>query len=87
MTTDVELTIGGMTCASCANRVERKLNTLDGVRASVDYATEKARVHAPAGTDPAVLVAQVEAAGYTATLPAAAPRAAAPTGTRCATGS
>ena len=70
-TTDIELSIGGMTCASCANRVERKLNKLDGVRASVNYATEKARVQAPAGTDPAVLVAQVEAAGYTAALPAA----------------
>jgi P-type Cu+ transporter len=67
--TDVELSIGGMTCASCANRVERKLNKLDGVTASVNYATEKARVSAPAGIDPAVLVAQVEAAGYTAELP------------------
>ncbi len=59
-----------MTCASCANRIERKLNKLDGVQASVNYATEKARVRAPADLDPAVLVAQVEAAGYTATLPA-----------------
>ena len=67
--TTVELTIGGMTCASCANRVERKLNKLDGVAATVNYATEKARVHAPAGVDPATLIAQVEAAGYTATLP------------------
>ncbi|WP_219418210.1 heavy metal translocating P-type ATPase [Pseudonocardia nigra] len=67
--TDVELAIGGMTCASCANRIERKLNKLDGVTASVNYATEKARVSAPAGVDPAVLVAQVEAAGYTAELP------------------
>ena len=63
--------LGGMTCASCANRIERKLNKLDGVQASVNYATEKARVRAPADLDPAVLVAQVEAAGYTATLPAA----------------
>ncbi|GAA1310228.1 heavy metal translocating P-type ATPase [Pseudonocardia xinjiangensis] len=69
-TTDIELTIGGMTCASCANRIERKLNKLDGVTATVNYATEKARVTAPAGVAPAVLVAQVEAAGYTATLPA-----------------
>ena len=67
--TTVELTIGGMTCASCANRVERKLNKLDGVAATVNYATEKARVHAPEGVDPATLIAQVEAAGYTATLP------------------
>ena len=66
--TTVELAIGGMTCASCANRVERTLNTLDGVSASVNYATEKARVHAPAGLDPQTLVAQVEAAGYTAAL-------------------
>ena len=41
---DVELLLGGMTCASCANRIERKLNKLDGVSASVNYATEKARV-------------------------------------------
>ena len=70
--TDIELAIGGMTCASCANRVERKLNKLDGVQADVNYATEKARVRAPAGVDPAVLVAQVEAAGYTAALPSPA---------------
>ncbi|QJY44443.1 heavy metal translocating P-type ATPase [Pseudonocardia broussonetiae] len=68
--TEIELAIGGMTCASCANRVERKLNKLDGVTASVNYATEKARVQAPGGVDPAALVAQVEAAGYTAVLPA-----------------
>ncbi|MDN5933833.1 MAG: heavy-metal-associated domain-containing protein, partial [Pseudonocardia sp.] len=67
--TEIELAIGGMTCASCANRIERKLNKLDGVTASVNYATEKARVHAPDGVDPATLVAQVEAAGYTAELP------------------
>jgi Cu+-exporting ATPase len=78
--TSVELAIGGMTCASCANRIERKLNKLDGVTATVNYATEKARVDAPAGVDPAVLVAQVEAAGYTAELPrpAAAEQEAAP---------
>ncbi len=68
-TTEIELSLGGMTCASCANRIERKLNKLDGVQASVNYATEKARVQAPADLDPAVLVAQVEAAGYTASLP------------------
>ena len=67
--TDIELAIGGMTCASCANRIERKLNKLDGVTATVNYATEKARVNAPDGIDPAALVAQVEAAGYTAELP------------------
>ncbi|ABW15097.1 heavy metal translocating P-type ATPase [Parafrankia sp. EAN1pec] len=67
--TEIELAIGGMTCASCANRIERKLNKLDGVTATVNYATEKARVSAPGGVDPTVLVAQVEAAGYTAELP------------------
>jgi Cu+-exporting ATPase len=67
--TEIELAIGGMTCASCANRIERKLNKLDGVTATVNYATEKARVHAPDGIDPARLVAQVEAAGYAAELP------------------
>src|SRR5690606_2191198 len=67
--TSIELEIGGMTCASCANRIERKLNKLEGVTATVNYATEKAKVSAPAGIDPAVLVAQVEAAGYTAELP------------------
>ncbi|KQR54098.1 carbonate dehydratase [Leifsonia sp. Leaf336] len=66
----LELTIGGMTCASCAARVEKKLNRLEGVEASVNYATEKATVFAPAGYDPARLVAQVESAGYTAALPA-----------------
>ena len=64
-----DLTIGGMTCASCAHRVERKLNKLDGVVATVNLATEKAHVTYPAELDPAALVAEVEAAGYTATLP------------------
>jgi P-type Cu+ transporter len=67
--TTVELTIGGMTCASCARRVERKLGKLDGVTATVNYATEKAHVTYPDGLDPDALVAQVEAAGYTAVLP------------------
>jgi Cu+-exporting ATPase len=66
---EIELVIGGMTCASCANRIERKLNKLDGVTATVNYATEKAKVAFPGDVDPAVLVEQVEAAGYTATLP------------------
>ncbi|MGM7679979.1 heavy metal translocating P-type ATPase [Microbacterium sp. A94] len=66
----VELEIGGMTCASCANRIERKLNKLDGVAATVNYATEKAKVTAPAGIDPMLLIAEVEKAGYTAALPA-----------------
>lgn len=66
----VELEIGGMTCASCANRIERKLNKLDGVTASVNYATEMAHVDVPAGTDPASLIAEIEKTGYTAALPA-----------------
>ena len=67
--TSYELSIGGMTCASCANRIEKKLNRLDGVEASVNYATEKARVEAPAGMDPQLLIAEVEKTGYTAELP------------------
>ncbi|MGI6879424.1 heavy metal translocating P-type ATPase [Microbacterium sp. gxy059] len=66
----IELEIGGMTCASCANRIERKLNRLEGVEATVNYATEKARVTVPDGYDPALLVAEVEKTGYTAQLPA-----------------
>jgi Cu+-exporting ATPase len=78
----VELPITGMTCASCANRVERSLNTLDGVTASVNYATEKARVDFdPGAVDREQLVAAVQAVGYDAALPAeptAEPAAAAP---------
>src|SRR5699024_3450855 len=66
----VELAVEGMTCASCANRIERKLNKLDGVSASVNYATEKARVSYPAGVSTGELVATVEAAGYRASPPA-----------------
>jgi Cu+-exporting ATPase len=66
----VELTIGGMTCASCANRIERKLNKLEGVTATVNYATEKAKVTFPLGVDPQELINEVEKAGYTAALPA-----------------
>ncbi|WP_405783413.1 heavy metal translocating P-type ATPase [Streptomyces sp. NBC_00859] len=66
----VELAIGGMTCASCAMRIEKRLNKLDGVSATVNYATEKAKVTFGDGTVPQDLVAQVEAAGYTAELPA-----------------
>ncbi|GAA1489469.1 Cu+-exporting ATPase [Brachybacterium sacelli] len=58
-----------MTCASCANRIERKLNKLDGVAATVNYATEKATLTVPAGYDPQLLVAEVERTGYTAALP------------------
>ena len=66
----IELQIGGMTCASCAMRIEKKLNKLDGVQASVNYATEKAVVDAPADLDDQALIGEVEKAGYTATLPA-----------------
>jgi len=65
----VELAIGGMTCASCANRIERKLNKLDGVTATVNYATETARVVHDVEVAPEALVETVEQAGYTATLP------------------
>ncbi len=65
----IELDITGMTCASCANRIERKLNKLDGVSATVNYATEKASVTAPNGYDPQVLVDEVKNAGYAATVP------------------
>lgn len=68
-TLDVELEISGMTCASCATRIERKLNKLPGVEATVNYATEKARVRAD-GVEPAELIAAVESAGYSAAVPA-----------------
>ncbi|MET9025971.1 heavy metal translocating P-type ATPase [Nocardia sp. NPDC004168] len=66
----VELVIGGMTCASCAARIEKKLNKLDGVTATVNYATEKARVDVTGDVSPDDLIATVEQAGYTAALPA-----------------
>ena len=69
-THDVELAITGMTCASCANRIERKLNKLEGVTATVNYATEKAKVTFPDTITPAELVETVEQAGYAAALPA-----------------
>jgi Cu+-exporting ATPase len=67
---EVELLIGGMTCASCAARVEKKLNRMDGVTATVNYATEKARVAYPAGIEVADLIATVVKTGYTAEEPA-----------------
>jgi Cu+-exporting ATPase len=69
---EVELRIGGMTCASCAARVEKKLNRMDGVSATVNYATEKARVTYPEGTEVADLIATVVKTGYTAEEPAPA---------------
>ena len=65
----VELSISGMTCASCANRIERKLNKVDGVSATVNYATEQASVRYPDAVSTDDLLAVVAAAGYTAALP------------------
>ncbi len=68
--TRLDLPVGGMTCASCANRVERKLNGLEGVAATVNYATERASVEFDsAAVAPEELVEAVEAAGYSAELP------------------
>ncbi|MFC9893141.1 heavy metal translocating P-type ATPase [Nocardia sp. NPDC127579] len=66
----VELVIGGMTCASCANRIEKKLNRLDGVTATVNYATEKAHVEFTGDITAEDLISTVEQTGYTAALPA-----------------
>jgi len=67
-TAQVELLIGGMTCAACVARVDKRLNQLDGVSASVNLATEKATITVPLGLDSQLLIDQVKAAGYTATL-------------------
>jgi Cu+-exporting ATPase len=67
---EVELAIGGMTCASCAARIEKKLNRMDGVTATVNYATEKAKVSYPGDVSVGDLIATVEATGYTAQEPA-----------------
>ena len=75
----IDLEIGGMTCASCAARIEKRLNRLDGVHATVNYATARARVLAPAETTAQALIDQVDSAGYTARL--ATPAAAAPNAT------
>ncbi len=74
----LELDIEGMTCASCVNRVERKLGKLDGVEATVNLPLESAHVTVPAGISDAQITATVAAAGYTATIrapkyPAGAP--------------
>jgi Cu+-exporting ATPase len=68
-TTEIELSITGMTCASCAARIERKLNKMDGVTATVNYATEKAKVTFPKELSPQTLIEKVEATGYGAALP------------------
>ena len=69
-TNSVELVIGGMTCASCAARIEKKLNKLEGVTATVNYSTEKAKVTYSGSLTPADFVSTIEATGYTAALPA-----------------
>ena len=67
----IDLAIDGMTCSSCAARIEKRLNRIDGVTATVNYATEQANVtHGPT-VSTEDLIAQVEAAGYTARLPRA----------------
>ncbi|MGA5269774.1 heavy metal translocating P-type ATPase [Streptomyces lydicamycinicus] len=76
----VELAIGGMTCASCAARVEKKLNRMDGVAATVNYATEKAQVSYGGGVSVGDLIATVERTGYTARPPAPPPEPAGPAG-------
>jgi len=69
----VELAIGGMSCASCAVRIEKKLNKLDGVTATVNFATETARVAFPSGVTTGDLISVVEKAGYTAAAAVLAP--------------
>ncbi|MFI6768118.1 heavy metal translocating P-type ATPase [Streptomyces sp. NPDC050355] len=66
---EIELSIGGMTCASCAARIEKKLNRMDGVNATVNFATEKAKVAYGTGVEVADLIATVEKTGYTAQEP------------------
>ncbi|MFI6429646.1 heavy metal translocating P-type ATPase [Rhodococcus oryzae] len=68
-TASIELAIGGMTCASCAARIEKRLNKMEGVTATVNYATEKAKVVFDPAVTSADLVAEVEKAGYSATVP------------------
>ena len=68
--TIVKLDVQGMTCTSCAARIEKKLNRMEGVSATVNYATEKATVQVSDSVEPAALIATIEQAGYGATLPA-----------------
>ncbi|MFI5835453.1 heavy metal translocating P-type ATPase [Micromonospora sp. NPDC051300] len=75
----IELKIGGMTCASCAARIEKKLNRMDGVEATVNYATEKATVRYADEVAPDDLIATVEKTGYTAVVPPPPARAEATT--------
>ncbi|WHM34396.1 heavy metal translocating P-type ATPase [Streptomyces sp. BPPL-273] len=85
---EVELAIGGMTCASCAARIEKKLNRMDGVSATVNYATEKAKVSYAGEVSVPDLIATVEATGYTAREPEPSRAGPAPgDGTSAASGS
>ena len=78
--TELRIPITGMTCAACANRIERKLNKVEGVEASVNYATENATIaFDPSLVTPAALVETIESIGYGATLPSSEPSATGPT--------
>jgi Cu+-exporting ATPase len=66
--TTIELAVGGMTCAACAARVQRKLDRLDGVSSRVSYATERATLEVAPGVAVATLIETVERTGYTARL-------------------
>ncbi|MGX9671025.1 heavy metal translocating P-type ATPase [Mycobacterium sp. HM-7] len=68
MTTSVTLSVGGMTCSSCAARIEKRLNRIDGVHASVNFATEQAAITYPDSVTTDELVAAVEATGYSASV-------------------
>jgi P-type Cu+ transporter len=72
-TVQAELVVGGMTCGACAARIERRLNRLDGVAATVNYATRRAYFASTGGREPTELIGVIESAGYTATAPAPAP--------------
>jgi P-type Cu+ transporter len=67
MSSPIQLDIEGMTCASCATRVEKALNKVEGVEASVNYATERATI-VTSGVDPAILLEAIEQAGYHAAV-------------------
>ncbi len=72
-TVQAEFVVGGMTCGACAARIERRLNRLDGVAATVNYATGRAYFASTGGRDAAELIGVIESAGYTATAPAPLP--------------